>query len=176
MFLSLLLTHLGAPHSVSRHKRTQSPNAGFTLLELLIVIVITGILSAIALPSFLNQRTKAQETEGKAYIGAMNRAQQAHYAVYQEFTASMDDLDLGIRRQTSLYEYSVKKTDDRLVTNKARSQNPDLRSYAGVVSSSATQMNVMLCRSTQKGTDTVGNGSVTDQALSCPPQGYEPMQ
>jgi prepilin-type N-terminal cleavage/methylation domain-containing protein len=42
-------------------KSTSKPQAGFTLIELLIVIIIVGILAAIAIPMFLNQREKAKD-------------------------------------------------------------------------------------------------------------------
>ena len=43
---------------------------GFTLVELMIVIVIVGILSAVALPNFMSQTEKARLTEAKSLAKA----------------------------------------------------------------------------------------------------------
>jgi prepilin-type N-terminal cleavage/methylation domain-containing protein len=54
---------------------------GFTLIELLVVILIIGVLAAIALPLFINQRTKAQDTAAKT---ALRTAAEAIEIYHQE--------------------------------------------------------------------------------------------
>lgn len=80
---------------------------GFTLIELLVVIIIIGILSAIALPSFLNQASKAKQVEAKQYLSAITKAQQAYYLENNAFTTQLGKLAIGIKNETVNYSYSL---------------------------------------------------------------------
>ena len=72
-------------------RRRLSDESGFTLVELLVVIVIVGVLAAIAIPAFLNQRTKAQDSEAKVYATTAAKA----LAVWHTDHATYAGADLG---------------------------------------------------------------------------------
>ena len=151
-------------------------NGGFTLIELLVVIIIIGILSAIALPSFLNQANKAKQSEAKTYIGSMNRAQQAYYLENSRFINAIPSLGLGVASSTANYAYSITGGDSATAssaTNKATATSASLKGYAGgvaltdVVGSTDKTTSAVLCEASTAGTSDPADASATDDEVTC---------
>ncbi len=62
----------------SRLPRSLRRDQGFTLIELLVVILIIGILAAIAIPSFLNQKSKGYDASAKEMARTAQTAAEAY--------------------------------------------------------------------------------------------------
>lgn len=70
--------------------------SGFTLLELLMVVIIIAILAAIALPQYIRASERARATEALSALGALRSAELRYAALSPTniYTAVVTDLDI----------------------------------------------------------------------------------
>jgi prepilin-type N-terminal cleavage/methylation domain-containing protein len=68
---------------------------GFTLIELLIVVVIIGILAAIAIPKFASTKDKAYYTAMKSDMRNLVTAEEAFFADSTKYTSTLSYLKFG---------------------------------------------------------------------------------
>jgi general secretion pathway protein G len=73
-------------------RRTRSSEAGFTLIELMIVIAIVAILSAVAIPAYLANVRRASEAALREDLQTMRQAIDSYTVDKEKGPQSLDDL------------------------------------------------------------------------------------
>jgi type IV pilus assembly protein PilA len=170
-----------------QHLNNKQREQGFTLVELLVVIIIIGILAAIALPNFLNQGAKAKQTEAKQIIGMTNRIQTVYRSENDSFANTFDKLALGPISGTSTvasttnYSYDLSATNDNS-TLIATAKDTALKAYSGgnnryINSDSKSVITSVICEAVAPGTIAalLPIVSSASSSLICPATGYQQL-
>jgi prepilin-type N-terminal cleavage/methylation domain-containing protein len=102
----------GSPIKEEQMVQRKGKAKGFTLIELVIVIIIIGILALVSVPLYRGYVRRAMAAEGKALAGSIAHAQKLYYAEHSNYLAVANTgydatLDVDARSNQYFRTYTV---------------------------------------------------------------------
>jgi len=95
---------------LNKDEQMRSSKDGFTLIELLIVVVIIGILAAIAIPKFSSTREKAYTASIRSDLRHVANLQESYFAEHHQYTTSTSALGFSDSEGVALSAITVTGT------------------------------------------------------------------
>jgi type IV pilus assembly protein PilE len=92
--------------------------AGFTLVELMCVVAVTGILSSVAVPSFQNALHKARRTDAQVALWQLQLAQERYRADHTSY-GTTSELGVSLSSPSRQYAMSIVTVNDSGFTAQA---------------------------------------------------------
>ena len=89
------------------HSTWPFADTGFTLIEVMLVMLISGLLAAIALPAYQNQLIKGRRVDAINALSAVLQAQERWRSNRSSYAAALSDLQLGSNSPAQLYSLSL---------------------------------------------------------------------
>jgi type IV pilus assembly protein PilA len=122
---------------------------GFSLVEILVVILIIGVLAAIALPAFLNQRSKAQDSHAKTSATTAAKAisvwQTEHDSYAGALVADLVEIEPSLGQALGLAVTSTERTYTVTVDSRAGGSYSVEREADGDVLRTCSQPGIGSC-------------------------------
>ena len=75
-------------------RNAQRRSSGFTLVELAVVVVIIGVLAALAVPRFVGSVERSKASEAFNYLATIHAAQERYHARQSTYATSLSSLDV----------------------------------------------------------------------------------
>lgn len=127
--------------------------AGFTLIELMIVVAIIGILAAIAVPAYSEYVTRSKRADGKAGLLAVQLAEEKWRANHTTYTTALDNTGLNLGTASPNGHYTIAITA------------ASATDYTATAAPAITDAKCGTLEINQAGTKTIIKG--TDTAANC---------
>jgi type IV pilus assembly protein PilA len=82
-------------------------NKGFTLVELMVVVAIIGLLSAVAIPNFRKYQAKSKTSEAKLQLASIYSAMQSFYSDFDNYGSCLNQMGYDVGAETNSRYYAT---------------------------------------------------------------------
>ncbi len=91
----------------NKMKRIPKDEKGFTLLELVLIVGIIGILTVIAVPTFLGYQAKTKQSEAKVNLAGIFGSETAYFVEKGFYGSTLDSISFALAGKPAYYDFTL---------------------------------------------------------------------